>query len=67
LSNEGTFIDPLALHYLNIVRDAKRMGFEVQIINIVGDEATVKVVNAMRPTLHTLTFRLRNHGWVLVN
>lgn len=67
LDNNGSFIDPLSTTYLQIVREAQRMGFEVQYINIEGEMAEAQVLSAFRPTLSTLTFRFRNQNWVFTN
>lgn len=41
LDNNGAFLDPLALAYLNIVQTASDMGYEAQQIELVGIRATV--------------------------
>jgi hypothetical protein len=41
LDNNGAFLDPLALSYLNIVLTASGMGYEAQQIELVGNRATV--------------------------
>lgn len=41
LDNNGAFLDPLALAYLNIVLTASDMGYEAQQIELIGNRATV--------------------------
>jgi hypothetical protein len=41
LDNNGAFLDPLALAYLNIVLTASDMGYEAQQIELVGNRAMV--------------------------
>ncbi|HET6444514.1 MAG TPA: hypothetical protein VFI27_08015 [candidate division Zixibacteria bacterium] len=43
LNNNGAFLDPLALSYLDIVLTARDMGFEALEIELLGDQATVLV------------------------
>jgi hypothetical protein len=67
LDNGGNFIDPMAASYLNIVRTAKNLGFEVQQAELMGSEARVRVTSATKTTLNTLNFTLSRGSWVLVN
>jgi len=46
LINDGQFLDPLANAYLDIVQSATAMGYEVQQINLSGDEAIVLVTGS---------------------
>jgi hypothetical protein len=67
LDNGGVFVDPMAVNYLNIVRTAERLGFEVQQVELMGDDALVRVTSATKTTLNTLNFTLSRGTWVLIN
>lgn len=65
LNNNGTFLDPLAGNYLDIVRTTTAMNFQVQRINIDGTDASVIVTQPDNITLLQLNFELENNSWVL--
>lgn len=67
LENGGSFVDPMSASYLNIVRTAQRLGFEVQQIELMGDDARVRVTSATKTTLNTLNFTSSRGTWVLTN
>jgi hypothetical protein len=67
LDTGGNFVDPMAVNYLNIVRAAQRLGFEVQQVELMGDDARVRVTSATKTTLNTLNFTLSRGTWVLIN
>lgn len=65
--DSGAFTDPMALSYLDIVRTANRLGFEVQKVQLLGDQANVWVTSATKTTLNRLNFKLSRGAWVLIN
>lgn len=67
LDSGGSFIDPMTGSYLDIVRSAQRLGFEVQQVQLAGSEADVWVTSAAKTTLNHLNFTLSRGTWVLVN
>ena len=67
LDSGGTFADPLSASYLNIVRSAKQLGFEVQQVQLSGNAADVWVTSAAKTTLNHLNFTLSRGTWVLTN
>ena len=67
LDSSGNFIDPMAVSYLNIVRSADNLGFEVQQVQLQGSEAHVWVTSASKTTLNRLNFTLSRGTWVLTN
>jgi len=67
LDNDGIFIDPLAVSYLNVVRAATAAGFEAQRVQLAGDHATVQVTDADTAVLSELTFVLNGQNWILTN
>jgi hypothetical protein len=67
LDNGGVFVDPMAVNYLNIIRTAQRLGFEVQQVELMGENALVRVTSATKTTLNTLNFTLSRGTWVLTN
>lgn len=67
LETGGNFIDPMSVSYLNIVRSAERLGFEVQQVELMGNDARVYVTSATKTTLNSLNFTLSRGTWVLIN
>jgi hypothetical protein len=65
LDNDGTFLDPLAGNYLDIVRTTSAMNYEVQQINVDGTLATVIVTRPSKVDLIQLNLILQNNSWVL--
>lgn len=66
LDNNGTFLDPLAGTYLDIVRTTSAMNYEVQEITIDGTQAAVSVMRPNRTELIQLNFVLQNNAWILI-
>jgi hypothetical protein len=67
LNNEGAFIDPLATSYLNVVRKATSMGYQVQQVNLDGNQALVWATTPVNSNLVQLNLALRGNGWVLLS
>jgi hypothetical protein len=67
LDNEGTFIDPMAVNYLNIVHSARALGFEAQKITLTGTRAQVMATAVNKTSLTRLDFTLSGGDWVLTN
>lgn len=67
LDNDGEFIDPLALNYLNVVRTATTMGYEAQKVTLAGIEARVLATRANTTNLAELDLVLNGQDWVLSN
>ncbi len=65
LENDGTFLDPLAGNYLDIVRTTSAMGYQVQQIEVNGTVATVSVIRPNNINLIQLNLTLENNSWVL--
>jgi hypothetical protein len=66
LSNNGEFIDPLASSYLEIVRSAEEMGYQVQQIGLSGNRATVMARRPQWSQLVQLQLVLENdRSWTL--
>lgn len=68
LERGGSFIDPLALHYLNIVRTAAATGYEAQAVALDGTQAIVlanRQDGREGPSLTELTLILNDQTWVL--
>jgi hypothetical protein len=66
LSNNGEFIDPLASSYLEIVRSAEEMGYQVQQIDLSGNRATALASQPQWPDLLQLQLVLeRDRSWTL--
>jgi hypothetical protein len=64
LDNNGTFLDPLAGNYLDIVRTTTAMNYEVQQIEIDGTTADVIVTRPGDVNLVQLNLVLQNNTWV---
>ncbi len=67
LDGEGTFIDPLAVNYLNIVRETQVAGYEAHQIDLRGTHAEVIATRPNRTTLTKLQFDLSGGEWTLSN
>jgi len=67
LTNGGVFHDPIASHYLGIVRKVSGLGYYVQAIEVNGNEAIVTVHNNISLNLSQLNLVLRGQGWILTN
>lgn len=66
LDNNGAFLDPLALSYLNIVISASDMGYEAQQIDMIGNRATVLGSQPHDPALVQIDLALgQGRGWTL--
>jgi hypothetical protein len=65
LDNDGTFLDPLAGTYLDIVRTTTVMNYQVQQISVDGTEALVSVTRPNRVELIQLNLILENNSWIL--
>lgn len=63
--NSGEFIDPLARNYLEVVRTASEADFEVQQIELNGNQALVKATPSNDVHLMELTIILSGGDWVL--
>lgn len=67
LNNNGRFLDPLAISYLNIVRAASSSGYEVQQINLSGNQAKVLAVQLGELETTVLTLELADSSiWILM-
>ncbi|MEZ4514440.1 MAG: hypothetical protein R3C62_21400 [Chloroflexota bacterium] len=66
LDNNGTFIDPLATNYLNIVRKVTAVGYKVQSVTLQGDEAQLVVTLANKNGLLPINMRLVNRDWIIL-
>lgn len=67
LDNGGVFIDPLAVNYLNIVRVASAEGYELQEVELQGNDARAVVSFGDTSHLTTLTLALRGQDWVILS
>lgn len=67
LDNGGSFVDPLAHNYLDVVQTAVAANFEVQAINLNGDRALVKATRQNTTMLTDLTIVLSGQEWVFGN
>jgi hypothetical protein len=65
LDNDGTFLDPLAGTYLDIVRTTSAMGYQVQQITVDGTAATTLVTRPNRVNVIQLDLVLQNNSWIL--
>ena len=63
----GSVLDPLAKSYEEIVQKTVTMGFEVQRIEITGNEATAYITSIHRIQLTPLQFSRTTTRWVLIN
>lgn len=67
LDNEGIFVDPLAVSYLNLVRLLTNQGYEVQQVSLEGERAIVQVTGVNTAVLTQLTLVQTGQNWVLSN
>lgn len=68
LDNGGAFIDPLAVHYLNIVRAAAATGYEAEMVTLNGTQAMVLATRQDGrggAALTELTLVLNDQTWIL--
>ena len=61
----GRFVDPLSRHYLQLVQQAEKLGYEVQAIELTGRSATLLVTPLGSSDLRQLRFDLDGGDWVL--
>ena len=67
LESDGTFIDPLAINYLNIVRKSAAEGYEAQQINLNGSRAELTATKKNSSNLDTFRLMLQGQDWVFTN
>jgi hypothetical protein len=65
LDNGGTFLDPLAGTYLDIVRTTASMDYQVQRITVEGTQAIVFVIGPDNQGLRQLNLVLQNSTWIV--
>jgi hypothetical protein len=65
IENEGAFLDPLAINYLNIVRTVQDLDYIPHQIAIEGNRATALVTISGQTNLIQLNLLLRGSRWVL--
>ena len=66
LDNNGTFLDPLAGNYLDIVRTTTAMNYQIQQIDIDGTTANVIVTRPGDVNLVQVNLVLQNNSWVTI-
>ncbi|MFN2187666.1 MAG: hypothetical protein ACK2T3_02775, partial [Candidatus Promineifilaceae bacterium] len=67
LNNNGAFLDPLSLSYLDIVLTASDLGFETTRIDLQGDQAFVQGSDPDDQTLVVIDFELKEgRDWSVV-
>ncbi len=67
LNNDGQFIDPLAQHYRDVVRQLSRREYVPSRIIINGDRAEVTAVSPENPIPTLIILRFQGSNWVFVN
>ncbi|HZD09851.1 MAG TPA: hypothetical protein VE553_00770, partial [Candidatus Binatia bacterium] len=67
LANSGAFIDPLGQNYSQIVSKLTSLGFEVQRVDLSGNQARVQATEGSRVGLRDITMALMNRDWILLN
>jgi len=67
LETDGTFIDPLAINYRNIVRKADEEGYEAQRISLNGSRAELTATKNNSTNLDTFRLMLQGQAWVFTN
>jgi hypothetical protein len=67
LDGNGAFVDPLAIHYWQVVTLAAEAGYQVQKIQLEGDYAAVEATVVNSTTLVGLEMALNGQDWVLLN
>ena len=66
MNNNGRFLDPLAKSYLNVVQTTYDLGYEVQQVEVNGDQATVLAKSVEKMNVRRLRFHLiQDRNWVL--
>ncbi len=67
LENGGSFMDPLATNYRNIVRKANEEGYQAQQINLNGSQAELTATKNNSTNLDTFRLMLQGQNWVFTN
>ncbi len=67
LTTNGSFQDPLADNYRSIVHLAISQNYQVQQVDLSGEQAQVWVTGANSNTLTRLTLALKGQEWLLIN
>jgi hypothetical protein len=67
IDNGGHFIDPFSIGYWNVVQAAAAMGYEVQQVTLLGDEAFIQVTASDAIALTRLNLVLQGRQWALSN
>ncbi|RMD52842.1 MAG: hypothetical protein D6835_01470 [Candidatus Thermofonsia bacterium] len=67
LNNNGSFIDPLASSYLELVNITTEMGYEPQQITLTGRQAVVQATKPGSTALAQFNLQLKDDTWVLTN
>lgn len=67
LDNGGQFVDPLSVHYHDLVTKLTDLGFEVHQVEMEGNRAVVQVTEGRRVSLRSVTMILRNQAWILLH
>lgn len=67
LASDGSFQDPLAESYRSIVHAAIAQNYQVQRVNLSGEQAQVWVTKPGSNILIDLTFSLQGQDWLLLN
>jgi hypothetical protein len=67
LATNGSFQDPLAESYRLIVHQAMAQNYQVQQVNLSGEQANVWATRSGSTTLTQLTFSLQGQDWILLN
>lgn len=67
LVSEGLFVDPIAAHHREIVRSLSELGYQVQAIEVNGNQAVVLARTGVGTLLTEVNLALRNRGWVVTN
>lgn len=67
LENNGSFIDPLAINYRNIVRKAEAEGYEAQQISLNGSRADLIATKNNSTNLDKFKLMLQGQDWVFTN
>ncbi len=65
VESRGTFLDPLAISYRQLVRSAARSGYEAQQIDLQGSQATMVATESGTNRVTQLRFQLGVAGWEL--
>ncbi|MCP5096493.1 MAG: hypothetical protein GY943_13150 [Chloroflexi bacterium] len=65
LNNDGIFIDPLAVQFLNVVQTTSSEGYEIQQAQLIGNQAVVWATQRETAVLSQLNFTLQGRNWIL--